>query len=139
MKQPEKAELTGAGAGPNLVLYRIILYVQNVQALKKFYRDTLGLSVVEEIEDSWVVLKAGQCELALHVVGEAFRVPSRRSSERHSNAKLVLGFRGDLAELRERLIASGVPMREIKSYSGVSGPLCDGTDPEGNVFQLAQV
>ena len=27
-------------------------------------------------------------------------------------------------------------MGEIKSYPGVTGPLCDGTDPEGNVFQL---
>ena len=29
-------------------------------------------------------------------------------------------------------------MGRIKSYPGLTGPLCDGTDPEGNVFQLAQ-
>lgn len=29
-------------------------------------------------------------------------------------------------------------MRELKSYPGVTGMLCDGEDPEGNVFQLAE-
>jgi hypothetical protein len=29
-------------------------------------------------------------------------------------------------------------MRQIKSYPPLTGPLCDGEDPEGNVFQLAQ-
>ena len=29
-------------------------------------------------------------------------------------------------------------MGEIKSYPGLTGPLCDGRDPEGNVFQLAE-
>jgi hypothetical protein len=29
-------------------------------------------------------------------------------------------------------------MGEIKSYPGFAGPLCDGIDPEGNVFQLSQ-
>jgi len=37
------------------------------------------------------------------------------------------------------LQAKGIPMGEIKSYPGLTGPLCDGKDPEGNVFQLAQI
>jgi len=44
----------------------------------------------------------------------------------------------DIAELRAELVTKGVPMREIKSYPGFPGPLCDGEDPEGNVFQLQQ-
>jgi hypothetical protein len=44
----------------------------------------------------------------------------------------------DLNALRRKLIAQGVPTGEIKLYAGFTGPLCDGTDPEGNVFQLAQ-
>ena len=48
-------------------------------------------------------------------------------------AQLVLTI-----DAREALLARGVPMGEIKSYPGLTGPLCDGRDPEGNVFQLSQ-
>jgi outer membrane protein OmpA-like peptidoglycan-associated protein len=48
----------------------------------------------------------------------------------------VLTLRGDLEPVRSALIARGVPMGEIKSY-GTTGPLCDGSDPEGNVFQIS--
>jgi hypothetical protein len=35
-------------------------------------------------------------------------------------------------------VTRGVPMGQIKSYPGLTDPLCDGRYPEGNVFQLAQ-
>jgi hypothetical protein len=43
-----------------------------------------------------------------------------------------------IEELRAERVAKGVAMGEIKSYPGLTGPLCDGRDPEGNVFQLAE-
>jgi catechol 2,3-dioxygenase-like lactoylglutathione lyase family enzyme len=122
----------------NVSLNRIILYVRNVEVLATFYRDAFGLPVVEEIANEWAVLRAGRCELALHRVGKAFRHLDASSSGSGSNAKLVLAVDADLTALREKLLANGVPMGEIKSYAGFTGPLCDGTDPEGNVFQLAQ-
>jgi catechol 2,3-dioxygenase-like lactoylglutathione lyase family enzyme len=121
-----------------LSLNRIILYVQNVQMLTGFYRDVLGLSVVEEIPNEWVVLRCGPSELALHRAGEAFRVSDASAHRLNSNAKLVMTVHGDLTALREKLIAQAVPMGEIKSYPAFTGPLCDGIDPEGNVFQLAE-
>jgi catechol-2,3-dioxygenase len=120
-------------------LFRIILYVRDVRKLAEFYRDTLGLSVVEDITEERVVIRAGHCELALHRVGKAFRGSEVDSSNTNSNTKLVMGVNVDLKTLRDKLIANGVPMRELKSYVGIAGPLCDGTDPEGNVFQLAQI
>ncbi len=122
----------------NLSLTRVVLYVQDVQRLTEFYRDVLGLRVVEEIKDEWTVLQAGHCQLALHRVGKAFRVADANSWRANSNSKLVMTVHEDLETLREELMAKGVPMREIKSYPGFTGLLCDGTDPEGNVFQLAQ-
>jgi hypothetical protein len=44
----------------------------------------------------------------------------------------------ELSQLRAELVAKGVQMQKIKSYPSLTGPLCDGCDPEGNVFQLAQ-
>jgi catechol-2,3-dioxygenase len=119
-------------------LTRVILYVQDVRRLKDFYRNTLELPVVEEIEGEWAVLKAGTCELALHRVGKPYRVANPSSWKVETNAKLVMTVERDLEELRAELIGKGVVMGRIKSYPPLTGPLCDGQDPEGNVFQLAQ-
>lgn len=53
--------------------------------------------------------------------------------------KLVMAVDRPLAKLRAELLAGGRADGEIKSYPGLTGPLCDGRDPEGNVFQLAEV
>lgn len=119
-------------------LTRIILYVQDVERLARFYKDFLGLSIVQEIKGEWVVFRPGACELALHRVGREYRVEDAASWKVETNAKLVLTVTRDIAEMRDELASKGVPMGEIKSYPGFAGPLCDGIDPEGNVFQLQQ-
>jgi catechol 2,3-dioxygenase-like lactoylglutathione lyase family enzyme len=119
-------------------LTRIILYVQDVRRLTRFYRDVLGLAIVQEIEGEWVVFRPGPCELALHRVGRSYRTADTRSWKVETNVKLVLVVTRKIAELRAELVSKGVPMREIKSYPGFPGPLCDGEDPEGNIFQLQQ-
>jgi predicted enzyme related to lactoylglutathione lyase len=122
----------------NASLSRVILYVQDVERLATFYRNAFSLSVVEHIKDEWAVLKAGACEIALHRVGEPYRVPDPSAWKAASNAKLVMTVDCEIAGVRAELVAKGVAMGEIKSYPGLTGPLCDGTDPEGNVFQLSQ-
>ena len=122
----------------NASLNRVILYVQDVARLAHFYRDVLGLPIVEEIKGEWLVHRAGACELALHRVGKPYRVADPGSWQVDNNVKLVLTIDRELAELRAELVGKGVPMGAIKSYPGLTGPLCDGRDPEGNVFQLAQ-
>ena len=122
----------------NASLSRIILYVQDVGLLTRFYRDILGLPVVQEIGDEWVIFRPGSCELALHRVDRPYRVADAGSWTVETNVKLVLVVTREIAELRAELISKGVPMREVKSYPGFPGPLCDGEDPEGSIFQLQQ-
>jgi catechol-2,3-dioxygenase len=119
-------------------LNRVILYVQDVDRLATFYQQAFGLRVVEEIKGEWSVLDAGPCQLALHRVGKAYRVADPASWQVESNAKLVMTVDHPLPALRAGLIAKGVPMGEIKSHPGLTGNLCDGRDPEGNVFQLSE-
>jgi catechol 2,3-dioxygenase-like lactoylglutathione lyase family enzyme len=121
-----------------LSLDRMILFVHDVSALTDFYRDSLGLAVVETIDREWAVLRCGPCELALHRAGAPYRRAGRAPGGPNSNAKPVFRVHGDFVAMRERLISSGVPMGEIKP-NGSTGPFCDGTDPEGNVFQIAQI
>lgn len=118
-------------------LSRIILYVQDVERLSRFYQDAFALPLVEHIDGEWAVLAAGACEIALHRVGPAYRVADTSVWQVEGNTKLVLTEDGDFEALRASLIAKGVTVGEIKSYPG-TGRLCDGRDPEGNVFQIAE-
>ncbi|WP_297357014.1 VOC family protein [Paraburkholderia sp.] len=115
---------------------RLILYVHDVEALKSFYEAHFALPIVEEIPGEWVVFNAGAIELALHLVGEPYR--NMTAKHAHSNAKMVFSVPSGLDALRDKLVAAGVNMRELKRYEGFPYLLCDGEDPEGNVFQLSQ-
>ncbi|MBA1363585.1 VOC family protein [Burkholderia gladioli] len=120
---------------------RLILYTQDVRQLKCFYQTYFALPLREEIEGEWVVLDAGGIELALHRVGEAYRSPPGEGAARSgtgSNAKFVFRIEAGIEALHDSLLKAGVPMRGIKRYDGFPYRLCDGTDPEGNVFQLMQ-
>jgi predicted enzyme related to lactoylglutathione lyase len=120
----------------DVTLDRVILYAHDVERLRDFYVEMFDLSVGEEIAGEWVVLHAGPCEIGLHRVGPAYRTADARVQARRTNVKLVFTVRDDVARRRAELVARGVPMGDITSY-GSTGPLCDGTDPEGNVFQIS--
>lgn len=120
----------------SLALSRIILYVHDVALLKAFYVTHFKLAVVEEIEREWLVLQAGAVEIALHRVGHAYRGDAARQAM--ANTKLVFALPSGLPEQRQTMLAAGVAMRELKRYDGFPYLLCDGEDPEGNVFQFMQ-
>jgi catechol 2,3-dioxygenase-like lactoylglutathione lyase family enzyme len=129
-----------------MIMTRVILYVRDVERLKSFYQRHFDVPVVEEIPGEWVVLKTGEVELALHLVGPEYRSDASAGGEddaqedhgESSNAKLVFTVKSGLPELREELLAAGVKMRNLKRYAGFAMLMCDGVDPEGNVFQLSQ-
>ena len=107
--------------------------------LKAFYIHGLGLQLIEETDDGgWVLLRAGQCTLGLHKIGQGYKVPESPASVWESNTKLVFEVREDVVALRYRLLQAGVLMREINTFPNYGFWICDGEDPEGNVFQLRQ-
>jgi predicted enzyme related to lactoylglutathione lyase len=120
-----------------VVMSRVILYVRDVTGLKQFYQTHFALEVSEEISDEWAVLKAGPVELALHRVGKPYREQPVKETVQ-SNSKIVFSLASGLVEARERMISAGVNMRHVKRYEGFPYSMCDGVDPEGNVFQLLQ-
>lgn len=122
---------------PDLRVARLILYVRDVSLLKAFYQTHFGLRLTEEVENEWAVLDGGGVDVALHLAGKPYRSGAATPGA-NSNAKLVFSLPSGLVEFRERLIDAGVRMRGIKRYDGFPLLLCDGEDPEGNVFQIAQ-
>lgn len=116
----------------------IILYVQNVDNLKAFYTNIFNLKIVEEYQSTWALLNAGNSKIGLHKIGEQYWDESKGSFKFDNNTKIVLEIDEDLNKVREYLINQNVAMREIKTFDDYDYWLCDGEDPEGNVFQLKQ-
>ncbi len=114
----------------------IILYVQDVDRLKTFYIDTFNMEVIEEHPPQWVLLKAGHGNLGLHKIGEQYLDKSKGSFKFDSNCKIVFDIQEDINKARDRLVSQNVAMREVKTFDNYDYWLCDGEDPEGNVFQL---
>ncbi len=116
-----------------ITLSTIILFVHNLERLKQFYTNHFHLTVKEEIPGEWVLLHAGSCDLGLH---KASHGPGNTLAE--TNSKLVFDIEEDLDKLRDQLLSEHVDMKEIKQWAGYPYRMCDGTDPEGNVFQLRE-
>lgn len=123
---------------PTFSLSRIIVFGHRVDALKSFYVNHFGFSVVEETPDQWIVLRAGAMELALHKVGPGYEPENGTDFRAESNTKLVFLISHDLPLFRKKLAENGVEIGEVKSFDGINSLFCDGEDPEGNVFQIEQ-
>lgn len=53
-----------------------------------------------------------------------------------NNTKLIFEIETSIKEVRKEFLAKSIEMREIKTFENYDYWLCDGIDPEGNVFQL---
>lgn len=51
---------------------------------------------------------------------------------------MVFEINEDINEMRALFHQQNVEMRQIKTFDNYDYWLCDGLDPEGNVFQLKQ-
>lgn len=119
-------------------LGRIIIFGHLVDKLKSFYVDNFNFSVVEEIKDQWIVLNAGQIELAIHKIGQGYEPEDGKEFRVESNTKLVFYLANNLEGFRQRLVDNGVVIGDIKKFDGINSLFVDGEDPEGNVFQIEQ-
>ena len=108
---------------------RIILFTHRFEAMRDFYRDTFGLTVVEE-DRGWADRAAGGCNIAIHAAGPGV-APAAREAGPHK----VVFHADDVAAARVDLIARGVAMDKVKTFGALH--LCDGADPDGNRFQLS--
>lgn len=116
----------------------IILFVKDIEKLKTFYINVLRLELKEEISSEWVLLKAGQCDIGLHKAGSEYAEIIDGCLHKDNNTKIVFDIDTDIYLLREQLTGKNVSLREIKTWDGFDYIICDGEDPEGNVFQLRQ-
>jgi len=121
-----------------LTLDTIMIFVQDVDKLKAFYVNLLKLDVIEETKAKWLLLKAGACCLGLHRIGEPYREADQGEYKFDNNTKIVFAVDTDIFAIREDLIRNNVIMKEVMTWDNYDFWICDGEDPEGNVFQLKQ-
>jgi catechol 2,3-dioxygenase-like lactoylglutathione lyase family enzyme len=119
-------------------LSHAIVFAKSVQRLRAFYEGTLGLAVIEATpEGDWVVLDAGGARLALHAIPPPYAdaVVIEDPPRVREATPIKLAFHADDPEAeRARLVAMGVSVRPARRFAGMV--ICDGVDPEGNVFQI---
>ena len=109
----------------------IILYVQDMNNVVRFYRDVLGLSLkypqgLEDYSDEmWVEFDMGETTLALH--GGADETPDTQHE--------LVFWVDNVARAREMIIAAGTKMAEIRALEDGS-PVAEGRDPAGHRFSI---
>lgn len=121
-----------------LNLDTIIIFVQNVDKLRAFYVDIFKLEIAEQYESGWLLLKAGNCNIGLHKIGQQYLDTGQGEFKFDNNTKIVFELDENIYDVRESLLKQGVLLKEVVSFENYDFLLCDGEDPEGNVFQLKQ-
>lgn len=119
----------------NATFDTLILYVKNVELLKNFYVENFNLKVIEE-DSIWVLLNAGTVHIGFHKIGDQYLDKIEAGHTFDNNTKLVFTVDVDIELARKEFLSKNIQMREIKTFDNYDFWLCDGTDPEGNVFQL---
>jgi catechol 2,3-dioxygenase-like lactoylglutathione lyase family enzyme len=120
---------------PNIRLGTAMIFAKDLQRMTEFYHEALGLPVIPATSaPGWVELDAGAVRLALHAIPPhiAAQIQITRPPRAREETPLKLLFEvDDLEAVRRRAVQFGATMLEPKG-SGI----CDGLDPEGNVFSL---
>jgi predicted enzyme related to lactoylglutathione lyase len=114
---------------------RIILFVDDIDAMSAFYGGVLGLDKLPGGDAGFVCFAGGGCEICLHSLPQQYRSDGSVYPKREDTyVKFV--FRSDDVERdRKYLVENGLRMSEIVRYGEID--LCDGADPEGNIFQIS--
>ncbi len=110
-------------------LARVIIFTHQFARMLDFYRQALGMTVVEESE-GWADLASGGCRLAIHAAGADVTV----GPDFEGPHKLAF-FAADVVAARTALVARGVTMGPIHDFGDLQ--FCDGSDPDENRFQLS--
>ena len=109
-----------------LEVRRVILFTTNFAAMRDFYRDVLGLELVET-EEGWADFDAGPIRLAIHA--------GRGGGSGEAGAHKITFFAADVEAVRAELITRGVKMGKVSRFDDAA--FCDGHDPDGNRFQIS--
>ncbi len=104
---------------------------EDMEAQRRFYRDTLGFHEVDSGAD-WVHFDFGN--------GNLFEVIERSKDPEYDSPRCQVGYAvEDIEAARTELISRGVQsISDLKGDRERGGRWCYFRDPEGNVFELKE-
>jgi predicted enzyme related to lactoylglutathione lyase len=118
-----------------------VLFTTNLKSLANFYERVMGMNVTKT-EDDHIRLELGSFRLTVHAIPKRYakNVSIKTPPDVREKSATKLAFRvKNIAAAREVAAQVGgmvyLPDKEWK-YEGST--ICDGYDPDGNVFQLWQ-
>lgn len=116
-----------------------VVFVRQLERMRSFYREVAALTLVQE-ESAFAVLQNDSLELVLHAipahVAATFEIADPPQVREDASVKLIFPV-ADLAAARAAAAQQGgrlLPAEREWNWCGCR--VCDGVDPEGNVFQL---
>jgi predicted enzyme related to lactoylglutathione lyase len=119
-------------------LAQVILFVKDMRRMVAFYGVAMGLRQFEgATEEGFVRFDAGGVALALHAIPEAIAegIDITDPPRPRASTPIKLAFHSDdIDATRAHLEASGASIGDVRRFRDVG--VCDGVDPEGNVFQI---
>jgi extradiol dioxygenase family protein len=115
-----------------------ILYVKDLEGMKRFYGEMLGAVPGNQgCTDTWVSFETGGACFSLHAIpaeiASSIEIKSPPMPRDESPVKLVFEV-NDVELQRERLQSLGIQILR-RPWQKVA-EACDAVDPEGNVFQI---
>jgi predicted enzyme related to lactoylglutathione lyase len=116
-----------------------VIYAKNMARLAKFYESVAGLEV-RETNKNYVRLESGSFQLVVlqapKHIAEAIIISEPPLRRENTPIKLVF-FVERIGDARERAVTLGGQLNtNEKEWMFDGHVVCDGHDPEGNVFQL---
>lgn len=117
------------------MMSRVVLFVDDIKKMTEFYGNVIGLGEFLSDSDDFVIFQADGVDLCLHKIPTEY-VDGSSSYQPREDSYIKLVFYSETPENeRKILLEKGVKMKEPVYFKELV--LCDGFDPEGNVFQIS--
>ena len=115
-----------------------ILYVKDLQRMKRFYSEMLGVQAANpDWTDAWATFDTGGARFSLHAIpaeiAKTIVIESPPTPREQQAVKLSFEVK-DVESERARLESLGA--QTVRRPWQKTGEACDAVDPEGNVFQI---
>ena len=117
-------------------LRHLALNVRDLDAMKRFYVDALGIAVEWEPDPDNVYLTSGRDNLALHRAAAPPAGPAVRSDQALDHLGIIVAVADDVDRWAAFLESRGVPIVAKPKTHRDGARSCYVTDPDGNIVQI---
>jgi predicted enzyme related to lactoylglutathione lyase len=118
-----------------------VLYAKDLERLVQFYSSVVGIEP-QSIEKGFAILGSRPSQFVIvripKPIADMIEIPTPLEPREETPLKLVFGVQ-DIAHARELAAGLGGAIGAAdREWEFEGAKVCDGHDPEGNVFQLRQ-